>query len=336
MKTLKPLQNQVIVITGASSGIGLATALAAARKGARLLLASRNGAALKEIVREITESGGSAIHVVADVTRQDDVRKIANTAMSHYSGFDTWINDAGLGIYGRAGDIEIEDARQLFDTNFWGTVYGSLEAAEHLKLKGGAIINLGSVASDMPLPLHGFYCASKHAVKGFTDSLRLELSAEKSPVSVTLIKPAAIGTPFFMHAKNYTDTEYKAPPPVYKPEEVANAILYAATHPVRDMYVGGAGPLMTGLQQVAPSLMDWYQSRSLPGSAVTARGLPDGILYEAGNDGKIHDSPGSISLYTRARTNPAIAGATLATLTAAGVLAVYAATRPGGIRKFLP
>ena len=343
MKPLKTLSEQVIVITGASSGIGLATALAAAKKRAKLVLAARNADALRDICRQINDGGGEAVSVAADVSLKTDVQKIANTALSQYGGFDTWVNDAGLGIYGRIEDSGIEDARHLFDINFWGTVYGSLEAMEHLRTKGGAIINLGSVASDMPLPLHGFYCAAKHAVKGFTDTLRLELKSDAAPVSVTLIKPAAIGTPFFEHAKNISGEEYTAPPPVYAPEEVASAILYAAAHRVRDIYVGGAGPLMTGMQRLSPSFMDWYQARDLPEPQVeAAEGPGDGSLYEPGADGRVHGdsrhvAKGSISFYTRAKTNPAITGATIATLTAAGALAVYAATRgPRGWRRYLP
>ncbi len=329
MKSLKPLKEQVIVITGASSGIGLATALAAARKGARLVLAARNAEALRAIARDITNDGGAAIAVTADVSHRDDVQKIANAALSQYGGFDTWANIAGLGIYGKIEDVSIEDSRQLFDINFWGTVYGTLEAAAHLRNKGGVIINMGSVGSDVPLPLHGIYCASKHAVKGFTDTLRIELKAEKSPVSVTLIKPSAIGTPFFRHAKNYTDAEYKAPPPVYAPEEVANAVLYAATHRIRDIYVGSAGPLLSRAQRAMPALMDWYQGRGLPEGAAQAphQRISEGSLYAAGDDGRVHEGKGAISVYTRAVTNPGITGATLATLTAAGALAIYAASR---------
>lgn len=336
---LKALADQVIVITGASSGIGLATALAAAKKGARLVLVARNGDTLKEIERQINAGGGQALGVEADVSRLDDVRKIADAAKQRFGGFDTWVNDAGVGLYGKIEDAAIDDARQLFDTNFWGMVYGSLEAVEHLKAKGGALINLGSVASDMPLALHGIYCASKHAVKGFTDTLRLELRAEKSPLSVTLIKPASIGTPFFTHAKNYTRAAYEATPPVYAPEEVANAVLYAAMHRIRDIYVGSSAPIVTGLQRLMPSLMDWFQGKDLgenaPGFAPHAQ---DGSLYAAGDDGKVHEgAAGGISIYTRAKTNPAVTGAAMAALAAAGVLAAYAAMKPAkGLRKYLP
>ncbi|UOQ81688.1 SDR family NAD(P)-dependent oxidoreductase [Hymenobacter sp. 5414T-23] len=178
---LKKLKNQTIVITGASSGIGLVTARMAAKKGAKLVLASRSEDALRQLTKEITQSGGQAVYVVADVSRQEDVQAIAKKAQQQFGGFDTWINNAGVSIYGKIEDIPIEDMRKLFDTNLWGLIYGSLEAAKHLKSKGGAIINLGSILSDVTAILQTIYSASKHAVKGFTDGLRMELEMDGAP-----------------------------------------------------------------------------------------------------------------------------------------------------------
>ena len=230
--TLKPLDEQVIVITGASSGIGLVTARMAARAGAKVVLAARNAEALQELEREINQLGGEAIHVVADVGVESDVRSIADAAIARFGGFDTWVNDAGVSVYGRIEQVTTEDLRRVFETNFWGVVYGSRIAAEHLKQRGGgALINLGSTLSDRAIPLQGIYVASKHAVKGFTDAMRMELEDQGAPISVTLIKPAAIDTPYTEHAKNYLPNEPKNPPPVYAPETVARAILHAAVYP---------------------------------------------------------------------------------------------------------
>src|SRR5437868_737988 len=144
---LKKLNEQVVVITGASSGIGLTTARMAAKRGARLVLAARNEEALRQLTDEINRGGGQAAFVTADVGNEDDVRRIARTAVERFGGFDTWVNDAGVGIYGRLLDVSTADMRRLFDTNFWGVVYGSLEAARHLRQRGGpdggAIINIG-------------------------------------------------------------------------------------------------------------------------------------------------------------------------------------------------
>jgi len=205
---LKPVNEQTIVITGATSGIGLATAQLAAKKGAKLVLAARSEADLQQVAQDL---GGEVATVVADVANPDDVRRIAETAQQRFGGFDTWVNNAGVGIVGLIEQGSLEDYRKLFDTNFWGVVNGSLEALKHLKQHGGSLINLGSEVSDVAVPLQGIYSASKHAIKGFTNALRAELEHEKAPVSVTLIKPAGINTLFIQNARNYLDREPKLP-----------------------------------------------------------------------------------------------------------------------------
>ncbi|WP_299762298.1 SDR family oxidoreductase [uncultured Pontibacter sp.] len=323
--SLKPLRDQVIVITGASSGIGLATARAAARKGAKLVLAARNKEALAEIENQLKQSGTEAIHLVADVGRREDVKRIADAAVERFGGFDTWVNNAGVSIYGKLADVSDEDSHRLFDTNFWGVVSGSLIAAEHLRSRGGAIINLGSELSDVAIPLQGMYSASKHAVKGFTEALRVELEEDKSPVSVTLIKPAGINTPYPDHAKNYTDKALTLPPPVYEPEEVAAAILHAAQHPERDMYIGSGSKMMSSLNKYAPSLVDWVNKKFM--TNLQLRDEPakhkDGSLHQHGEDGHVHGNhKGHVmkkSLYTRATMNPVITGAVVAAASAAAV-----------------
>ncbi len=262
MKTqLKELAQQVIVITGASSGIGLTTARMAAERGARLVLVARNGEALETIAGDLRALGAEVLCVVADVGHEDEVRAVARQAIERFGGFDTWVNNAGVSIFGRNEEVSREDQRRLFDTNFWGVVHGSLAAVEHLKKNGGALINIGSELSDTSVPLQGMYAASKHAVKGFTDSLRIELMEEEAPVSVTLIKPAAIDTMFVPHAKNYMDVEPKLPPPIYAPDLVANAILTAAQHPHRDVYVGAASKLTSSTAHHAPAVLDSLMKR---------------------------------------------------------------------------
>lgn len=316
--SFKPLDQQVIVITGASSGIGLATACAATAYGARLVLASRNEEALTDIVRQLRDAGAEAIHVAADVGHRSDVQRIADAALQHFGGFDTWVNNAGHSIYGRLDEVSDSDHKRLFQTNFWGVVYGSLIAVEHLKRKGGALINMGSVASDNAIPMQGMYSASKHAVKAFTDALRMELDGESAPVSVTLIKPTGIDTPFPQHARNYMDREPKLPPPVYPPEEVARAVMYAATHAKRDIYVGGAAKATSVISRLAPGTMSRVSSRLTPRQQKRDElpRDPEGTLYHAGMDGRIRgDHPGRVmgsSLYTRASINPVMTSAILA------------------------
>ncbi len=317
---LKPLSEQVIVITGASSGIGLATAKLAAARGAKVVLAARTREALAQAVDEIKQPGGEAAFVEADVTKREDVERIAATAVERFGGFDTWVNNAGVGIWGLIDEVTESDMRQLFEINFWGTVYGCETAVAHLRAKGGALINVGSLTSDRALPVQGIYSASKHAVKGFTDALRTELEHENAPVSVTLIKPGSIGTPMPQHVKNYSPQEANFPPPVYRPEEVAETILYAAERPVRDAFIGSGARVTSMLASLAPGLLDWLSAKLLvPGQHGRKAATPSNNLYEGGSEARvIGDHQGSVirpSLYSKAARNPAM------TLTAAGAAA---------------
>jgi short-subunit dehydrogenase len=252
------LRDQVIVITGASSGIGLTTAEMAAYAGAGVVLSSRNDDDLVAAVERIRARGGRAVHVVADVADPHAVLRIADRAIEEFGRIDSWVNNAGIGIYGRTTEVPLEDKRRLFDVNFWGVVHGCRAALPHLRRRGGAIINLGSMVSDRAVPLLGIYTASKQAVKGYTDTLRMELEEEGAPIAVTLIKPAAINTPFIEHARTHMEVEPEFPPPVYAPEEVARAILHCAEKPTRDIIVGGAGRMITMMGTVAPRLTDLY------------------------------------------------------------------------------
>lgn len=255
--TLKKLGEQVVVITGASSGIGLVTAREAARRGARVVLTSRDAEDLAAAAESIRAGGGRAEYVVADVADFEQVAAVAERAAAAFGGIDTWVNNAGVTIYGRVGDVPLADARRLFETNYWGVVHGSLVAVPYLKRRGGgALINVGSVLSDTAMPLQGHYSASKHAVKGFTDALRVELEHDGVPVSVTLVKPAAIDTPYPEHAGNQMGVEPTHQAPVYAPAVVAHAILAAAETPYRDIKVGGGAKLYTALETFAPRVVD--------------------------------------------------------------------------------
>lgn len=312
---LKRLEDQVMVITGASSGIGLVTARMASKRGARLVLAARSEGSLGELAREIEGRGGKAVAVVADVANRDDVRKVAQAAEDTFGGFDTWVNNAGVSIYGKTTDVPVEDMRRLFETNFWGVVNGSLEAVEHLRERGGALINLGSTLGDRTSVLQGPYSASKHAVKGFTDGLRMDLDLEKAPISVSLVKPGPIDTPYPLNAKNYLDRENKHPAPTYAPDLVAEAILRCAEVPTRDITIGGAGRLVASMGVLAPRLTDWLmeavfvpqQKFDRPPRPRDQNALfePSERLAERGNyPGHTRET----SLYTAAELHPAVLG----------------------------
>lgn len=323
----KPLADQTIVVTGASSGIGLATARMAAARGARVVLASRSGAALDRIASDIGREGGQAIAVQADVGERAEVEEIAARAVAEFGGIDTWVNVAGLTIYGPLSEVTQEDHERLLRTNFWGTVNGSLVAVEHMRHRGGALINVGSIASDLAFPYQGMYSASKHAVKGFTDALRMELRLADAPIAVTLVKPASIDTPLPRRARNYMDREPMLPPPVYRAEEVAHAILHAAVHPQRDIVVGGAGKLFVAGKEFAPGAYDHLAGKI---AALQKRTMeprrPAGALHAPQEDDTGHthgDQPFPVmrsSAYTRASLHP------LATASAVVGLGLAAAT----------
>ena len=305
---LKPLDRQVVVITGASSGIGLATARMAVERGARVVMVARNAEVLAAEQARMEAAGGHVTHVAADVGSREAMDGVARHAVAVFGGFDTWVNVAGMTIYGNLWQVEDRDSEKLMRTNFWGTVNGSLVAVEHLREKGGALVNVGSVASDLAFPLQGMYCATKHAVKGFTDALRMELLQDGIPVGVTLIKPASIDTPLPHRARNYMDREPTLPPPIYRPEEVAEAILHAAVHPRREIYVGGAAKALSNLKSAAPGAYDLLA----PAISTFERKKekprdPQGSLHESRTGGETSGGyPGPVmsSAYTRAGLHP--------------------------------
>jgi short-subunit dehydrogenase len=314
---LKRLKDQVLVITGASSGIGLTTAEMAVERGARVVMAARSQEELKETAERLNRRGRRASFIEADVADEHAVERIADHAVDEFGGFDTWVNNAGISIYGRLTDVPMTDKRRVFETNFWGTVYGCKAAVKHLRRHGGTIINIGSVVSEFSIPLQGIYSASKLAVKGYTDALRMELEEAGLPIWVTLMKP-------------------EQTPPVYPPEEVANAILRCAERPVREVFVGGGGRLQAAMSRVAPRLTDIYRDKTAVASQQMmdeqARGsqrtISDDALWKASQDRRRRGGyPGRVmrsSLYTRAvlsdaaRATPFVA---LGLLVATGVAA---------------
>lgn len=254
---LKPIADQVIVVTGASSGNGLATALMAAKRGATVVLSARNADALAAIERRIASSGGRALAVPADVSSPQEVEEIARRAQDAFGGFDTWVNNAAAGLYGTLEQVPLADHRRVFDVNYFGTLHGSLVAARHLRARGGgAIINVGSILGDRTIVEQGPYSATKHALQALTDTLRMELERERAPISVTLVKPGGCGTPYPDHARNYMDVPPRIPQPLYHPDVIADAILFACTTARRTLYIGAGGIVSSLAGQLAPRFTD--------------------------------------------------------------------------------
>ncbi len=305
--SLKPIADQVIVITGGSSGNGLATARAAVARGAAVVLAARNGEALETIRQELTAGGGRVATCVADVANELDVERIAEIATATFGGFDAWINNAAAATYGTIEQVPAADHRRVFDVNYFGYLYGARLAARHLRARGGgAIVNVGSILGDRAIVEQGPYCATKHAIQAMTDVLRMELERDGAGISVTLIKPGAVDTPYPEHARNLMDQPARLPPPLYDPALVADAVLFACTTPRRVIYVGGAGLLSLAIGQLAPRLTDAVMEavgrvlQIKPGDA--GRAAMHDNLYEPRQDG---DTRGSQDVVVR-RTSLAL------------------------------
>ena len=318
---LKQIEDQVVVVVGASSGIGREAALRLARRGASVVVAARSEPGLASLVAEIVADGGHATPVVCDVAEVSQVQQVAAVAEATYGRVDTWVNAAATSVFAGFEDTTPEEFRRVIEVNYLGQVHGALAALPALRRAGGgALIAISSVEALVSLPMHAAYSASKHAVEGAMDALRRELMAEQAPISVTSIKPGTINTPFFSNARNKMDVAPKGPPPWYQPDVVADCILYAAEHPVRDLYAGGGARQMALSQTLMPRQVDAVLRRVGIPSTRTHRPEPEGApgnLYDSRNDDRVRgDFSGRarrLSLYTWARLHrPAALGLTVA------------------------
>src|SRR3712207_11113 len=257
----RAVAEQVVVITGASSGIGRATALEFARKGAKVVCSARTVPALESLVAEIVEGGGEAISVAADVAQPEQVYALAEEAERRFGRIDTWVNNAAVAVWGRVEDITDEEFDRVMRVNFLGQVHGVHACLQPLRRAGGGvIIGVASVEGVRAVPLHAPYTASKWALRGFYDCLRMELKESGDPIAVTTILPGPIATPFFEHARSKVGAMPKPPPPTYAPEAVAHAIVRAAEKPTREVPVGGAAVGFFVGQRVSPALTDAVMS----------------------------------------------------------------------------
>lgn len=255
---LKPISEQVVVIFGASGGIGRLTALEFAKKGAKIAVASRSESGLASLVEEIKANGSEAFYVTADAADPKAVKRVAEQTFERYGRLDTWVHVAGTMLFGAFEDITPEEFKRVIEVNLLGQVYGAMSALPFLKKTGGgALIHISSVEAYRTVPFQSAYGSSKHGITGFLQALRVELRAQKASISITEILPGVINTPIWDRGRNKFQYKEKPPlPPIYHPKIVSDAILYAAENPVRDMVAGGGALGVPLAERLSPRLTD--------------------------------------------------------------------------------
>ena len=254
---LKPVGEQVVVLMGASSGIGRETALRFAKSGAKVVASARGEEGLDSLVEEIRAEGGEALAVPADTSEFDQVKAVADRAVREYGRLDTWVHLAAVGLFATFEQTTPEEFARVIDVNLMGQVYGAMAALPHIKREGrGALIHISSVEAKRSFPFHSAYGASKHGIDGFLEGLRVELKHEGWPISVTQVMPGTINTPFFDKGRSKIGVKAVGIPPIYEPETVANIIMYAAENPARDLVSGGAAQALILNQRLSPRILD--------------------------------------------------------------------------------
>lgn len=324
---LKPIDQQVVVLIGATSGIGRSAALRFAEHGARVVVAGRSMPALEALVHEIVAKGGQALAVPVDVAHFEQVKSVADQAIHTYGRIDSWVHLAAITMYAPFADTTADEFKRIVDVNLLGQVHGAMVALPHLRREGrGALIHISSIVARRSVPLQSAYAASKHGIIGFLDALRLELQHEGLPISVTNVMPGSINTPLFEKALTRLGVLPRPLPPVYEPELVAETILYVAEHPVREIYVGGAGKQFGLVQRLSPRLGDKLLAKiAFPAQKTDQRKPADSPhnLFEhlQGYDrvkGAFSSEAKPFSLYSLLKTRPAIRWAASASLLATG------------------
>lgn len=253
----REIGDSVVVITGASSGIGRAAALALAERGANVVLAARSEQSLREVAEECEAAGGQALVVPTDVADQEAVQDLARQTADRFGRIDVWVNNAGVMAYGYFEQIPAETYRRVIETNLFGQINGARAVLPYFREQGsGVLINMSSLWGRMFSPYVSAYVTSKFGVRAFSESLR-EALADVEGIDVCTILPASVDTPIFRHAANYAEYAGKPVPPIADPDRAVKAILRCIEHPQREVTVGQFGHLEAVIQEVLSGPFNW-------------------------------------------------------------------------------
>src|SRR5215831_3204103 len=276
-KTGMVMENQTVVVTGASAGIGRATARLFGERGDRVGLIARGQAGLDGAAREVEEAGGRALAVSADVADYEQVTAAARQIEQRLGPIDVWVNVAFTSVFSPFAEITAEEFRRVTEVTYLGFVHGTMAALARMRPRDrGAIVQVGSALGARSIPLQAAYCGGKHAINGFTESLRCELMHDKADVHVTVVQMPAVNTPQFSWVRSKLPRHPQPVPPIYQPEMAARGVVYTADHPRHKQYWVGASTAATILaNRIAPALLDRYLARTGYGSQQTGDREPD-------------------------------------------------------------
>lgn len=329
----RPVREQVVVVTGASSGIGRAIARAFGAQGARVALLARGKEGLDACAREIEQAGGQAMVLPLDVSDVAAVNKAAHEIVERWGRIDTWVNNAMVTVLSPVVEMRPDEFRRVTEVNYLGAVYGTLAALRYmLPADSGVIIQIGSALVYRSIPLQSAYCASKAAMRGFTDSLRSELIHDQSKVQLCMLQLPAVNTPQFDVARSRMPMHPMPVPPIYQPEVIAEAALHASEHPAREIWIAGSAIKAIVGQKVIPGMLDRYlghigyaaQQSDEPVEADRPDNLHAPLAGDRGAHGRFDAQARPRSLELMARLNRGKIGAALGVAAALALIAMKA------------
>jgi NAD(P)-dependent dehydrogenase (short-subunit alcohol dehydrogenase family) len=339
------METQTVVVTGASAGIGRATARLFGQRGARVALIARGQAGLDGAARDVEEAGGQALAISADVADYDQVSSAARQVEQRLGPIDVWVNVAFTSVFSPFSEITAEEFRRVTEVSYLGFVHGTMAALAQMRPQGrGTIVQVGSALGERSIPLQSAYCGAKHAINGFTSSLRCELLHENSGVQVTVVQMPAVNTPQFSWVRSRLPNHPQPVPPIYQPEVAARGVLFAADHPGRKQYWVGASTAATLLaNRVVPAVLDRYLARTGYRSQQTSQKVapdrPDNLLHPVDGsnghdhgphgifDDKSHDRSPQLWIAEHARVSSGPLALAVAALVGAAIAGAFVAGR---------